>query len=390
MTATLIDLKNAFGEVHHQLIDTCLSYHHIPLHMRELVSNLYGSFATAIATDMFTTEFIPFSKGVLQGDCLSPLLFNLVMNTFVQYIKAPEFEQFGYKFVKIFTSRHWFQFADDAAAVTSLESENQILLNAFSRWCFWSDMIIRVDKCKTFGMKKVISAAKQFKPDVFMNNEKIDAVKIDEAFTYLGRSFDFTMSSVSHKTTLLETLDNYIRAIERLPLHPKWKVLIYNRFVLSKISWDLTVSDIAVTWVKQNLDNVVSSFIRATLGIPICGTLDIVTLTKNRYGLGVILPSARFIQCQVTYRGIQKRSINEDVRDMHRVTSSGKNLPTDNYGSTKAEMKALRENTIEHINQLSTQCLVIRSIWDRVLPALNPLWFHICQLFRIPMRDTYS
>ena len=39
------------------------------------------------------------------------------------------------------------QFADDAAAVSSLESENQILLNAFSRWCNWANMIIRVNKC---------------------------------------------------------------------------------------------------------------------------------------------------------------------------------------------------------------------------------------------------
>ena len=141
-TITLIDLKNAFGEVHHNLIDTCLRYHHVPDHTREIIKNLYVNFATAIATDSFCTEFIPFNKGVLQGDCLSPLLFNMIVNTFVQYIKSPDFAQLGYKYANMFLSRHWYQFADDAAAVTALESENQILLNAFSKLCMWADMIL--------------------------------------------------------------------------------------------------------------------------------------------------------------------------------------------------------------------------------------------------------
>ena len=106
VTVTLTDLKNFFGEVNHNPIDTCLDYHHVPDHIRLLVRNLYQNFATAISTDNFTTEFIPFRKGVLQGDCLSPLLFNMIVNTFVQYVKSPEFEQCGYKYAKFLTSRH--------------------------------------------------------------------------------------------------------------------------------------------------------------------------------------------------------------------------------------------------------------------------------------------
>ena len=376
VTVTLIDLKNAFGEVNHNLIDTCLDYHHVPDHIRVLVRNLYGSFATAISTDSFTTEFIPFRKGVLQGDCLSPLLFNMIVNTFVQYVKSPEFEQCGYKYAKFLTSRHWYQFADDAAAVTALESDNQILLNALSRWCTWADMIVRVDKCHTFGMRKVGTASKQIKPNLFINNEKVGAIEIGGSFVYLGRTFDFSMSSDAHKKSLVETVEQYLQAIERLPLHPKWKIAIYNRFVLSKISWDLTVSDLPVTWVKQNLDNVVSSFLRTVLEFPISGTLNITTLTKSKYGLSVTLPSARFLQCQVTYRNIQKNSINVDVQQIHRVTSHGKHVKADSFPNTKAAMKAIRDDTVTSIEQLSTQSLVIRCIWDFALPATNGHWFH--------------
>ena len=181
-------------------------------------------------------------------------------------------------------------------------------------------MIVRVDKCHTFGMRKVDTASKQVKPNLFINNEKVGAIEIGGSFVYLGRTFDFSMSSDAHKRSLVETVEQCLQAIERLPLHPKWKILIYNRFVLSKISWDLTVSDLSVTWVKQNLDNVVSSFLGTVLEFPISGTLNIVTLTKSKYGLSITLPSARFLQCQVTYRNIQKNSSNDDVKQIHRLT----------------------------------------------------------------------
>ena len=48
--------------------------------------------------------------------------------------------------LKSVNTTHWFQFADDAAVITSLEKENQILLHHFSGWCNWAGMKIRVDK----------------------------------------------------------------------------------------------------------------------------------------------------------------------------------------------------------------------------------------------------
>ena len=36
---TLLDLKNAFGEVHHNLIAEVLNYHHVPDHIQILISS---------------------------------------------------------------------------------------------------------------------------------------------------------------------------------------------------------------------------------------------------------------------------------------------------------------------------------------------------------------
>ena len=93
---TLLDLKNAFGEVHHNLIQSVLDYHQIPKDVSEIIKSLYTDFNTAFITSEFSTPFITVGRGVLQGDCLSPLIFNMCINTFVQHIKTDKYRQFGF------------------------------------------------------------------------------------------------------------------------------------------------------------------------------------------------------------------------------------------------------------------------------------------------------
>ena len=91
----LRDLKNAFGEVHHNLISEVLQYHHVPNHVQQLISALYAYYKTFIIPRDFDTSFLSIGRRVLQGDCLSPLIFNMCFNTFIQYKKAEEFHQLG-------------------------------------------------------------------------------------------------------------------------------------------------------------------------------------------------------------------------------------------------------------------------------------------------------
>ena len=193
---TLLDLKNAFGEVHHNLIPAVLLYHHIPNEIQHLIRSLYSNFHTSTITDSYQIPFIKVGGGVLQGDCLSPLTFNLCFNTFIHYISHQKFKQFGFSLDSLYPI-HWFQLADDAAVITGLENENQLLLNHFSRWCTWTGMIIRVDKCSTFGIKKASTSSIQFHPKLILNNAVIPPIDIEKSFRYLNRYFNFSMNNKS-------------------------------------------------------------------------------------------------------------------------------------------------------------------------------------------------
>jgi len=61
----------------------------------------------------------------------------------------------------------------------------------------------------------------------------VPAVKSGDSFRYLGRHFDFDMSNNMHKSELSDTLNATLSEIDLLPLHPKNKLLFYEKYLLS-------------------------------------------------------------------------------------------------------------------------------------------------------------
>ena len=43
-------------------------------------------------TDSFVTYFVHMEKSVLHGDCFSPLMLNLIIDTFIQSVKREQYE----------------------------------------------------------------------------------------------------------------------------------------------------------------------------------------------------------------------------------------------------------------------------------------------------------
>ena len=183
----------------------------------------------------------------------------------------------------------------------------------------------------------------------YVGNELIPPIEIGDYFTYLGRHFDFEMSNNRHKEELLDEVETKLRSIDQLPLHPRNKLLLYQRYVLAKISWNLTIADLSLTWVKQALDSIATKHVRKWLEIPISGTLDIISLSKSKYGIGFVLISSRFIQCQSTIRNILKSSKNSDVRKIYTETNTHTKLQYDIFESSAKAIKQIRSDKEKRI-----------------------------------------
>ena len=108
-------------------------------------------------------------------------------------------------------------------------------------------MTIRVDSCVTFGIRKFVTKSVQFHSKLLINRDLVQCVKTGASFRYLGRHFDFEMSNGEHKTELMALVTGTMSQIDYLPLHPKNKILLYNHYMLAKISRHLTVADLSKT-----------------------------------------------------------------------------------------------------------------------------------------------
>ena len=75
-------------------------------------------------------------------------------------------------------------------------------------------------------------------------------MKKDENFKYLGRYYNFEMEESKHRDKAKTKIEDLMTSIDALPLHPKNKMQLYKHYVLSKISWDLTIANLGLTWVK--------------------------------------------------------------------------------------------------------------------------------------------
>ena len=132
--------------------------------------------------------------------------------------------------------------------------------------------------------------------------------------------------------------------VDCLSCHPKNKFLLYHRFVLSKLSWHLTITDLSETWVIENLDSIVTGYVRKWLELPISATISSLILNKYRYGINLVLPSTKFIECQTAIRNSLKSSPTFDIKAVWAETNYGTNLQYDQFQSTKQVLKSIQQD----------------------------------------------
>ena len=168
---------------------------------------------------------------------------------------------------------------------------------------------------------------------------------------------------------LLDTINDLMLKIDCLPCQPKNKLLLYHCFVLSKLAWHLTIADLSKTWVIENLDNVVSSYVRQWLDLPISATFSSLILKISRNGINLILPSIKFIECRTIIRNALKSSPNPDIKSLWVDTSYGTNPQYDQLQNVKQVLKAVHHKHEDRIkNTLFSQGLVISSNSEIYMP----------------------
>ncbi len=106
----------------------------LPLDFTLLVSSLYKESSTEFITPHGNTPVVDIMRGTLQGDPLSPLLFDLMIEPLIRWFRASE-KGYNISSCNLHLASKWY--ADDGTLVTN-SVENMIslldMVNQFSEW----------------------------------------------------------------------------------------------------------------------------------------------------------------------------------------------------------------------------------------------------------------
>lgn len=372
--AVLFDLRNAFGEIRHNLIRASLKYHHMPEEFVDLFNSIYCDFNISVACNNTITVPIHVQRGVLQGDPSSPLLFNICFNSLIKVLDSPNFKKLGFIWGnKASQSTNWLQYADDAALIARDQKAAQGLANLFDSWCSWAQMEIRLDKCNSFAMIKRNSVYCQILPTISINAGKIPPTQIGESFRYLGRIFDFDLKGELEKNDIVNKLTKLLQITTELKIRPQTKLKIFDRFITSQISFSLRVCNFTATWISETLDPLCIKSIRLWIEAPIssCVTEWLIS-PMSKCGMSIPSLKNRFERLNLSKRAALKSSPNENIRYLWEDTSV-KNVNSDSlllsnstFDAQKILSKTQKEEAVLHLTGLPYQGKSIKILTENL------------------------
>ncbi len=85
-----LDLKGAFPSTDHKQLVRVLEFLGLPADFTRMVSNLYSGATTEFITPHGHISPVGIKRGTLQGDPLSPLLFDLMVEPLIRWFKASD------------------------------------------------------------------------------------------------------------------------------------------------------------------------------------------------------------------------------------------------------------------------------------------------------------
>lgn len=183
-----VDFRKAYDLVRRDLLLKCLSDLGVEGKMLGALASMYWSAPMTVKNGSVLGATFNSTRGVKQGDPLSPLLFGL----FIDRLEGWVTERLGDKGVELGAEKlRMLLYADDLTLLATSAQELQLLLDCLQSFCDHYQMHVNVAKCAVvvFGRKKP-SVARDIPPGGWRYKEQ--PVPCVQEFRYLGIVFHET------------------------------------------------------------------------------------------------------------------------------------------------------------------------------------------------------
>ena len=154
-----VDFQKAFDSVPHIKLWNKLNDVGVSEKIIRLLKNIYNDAPVRLGVNNELTEEISITKGVLQGECTSPLLFALYISDFETYFRNKNLE--GY-FINQKTDILYLQYADDIVIFANTPVDVQHKIIALEEYCIQQELEISVNKTKILHFHRWETAKQKY------------------------------------------------------------------------------------------------------------------------------------------------------------------------------------------------------------------------------------
>lgn len=212
-----IDLTKAFDQVQLEDVIHLLYYRNIPINIVQTIENIYLNNNIQARINNKLTKPIQVNNGIRQGDSLSPLLFNIIMDEIIKKVRVGRGYRMGNEEVTIIC------YADDAMICAENEDDLQRLLNIFNRTGKQFNMTISAQKTKCMTTSKEPLRCKlEVDGQVIQQEMKFKYLGID--ITSYGNVEDEVRQQVAKANKIAGCLNDVIWRNKHLKKHTKARV----------------------------------------------------------------------------------------------------------------------------------------------------------------------
>uniref|UniRef100_A0A6M2DU98 Putative reverse transcriptase n=1 Tax=Xenopsylla cheopis TaxID=163159 RepID=A0A6M2DU98_XENCH len=256
-----IDVAKAFDSVSHTSILDTLEYYNIPKLLIDYVKYNYKMGQTTLKFEGSASDPISPRSGVKQGDPLSPILFNLIVNRLIERI-PPEIG------VNIEGHRtNVLAFADDLILVAETPTGLQTLLDISAEYLSACGLDINLAKSFTVSIrnvphvkKSVIDQQRKFR----WGDGCLPALKRSDEWKYLG--VQFTPEGL-HIGNTVDKLTKLLNTVTRAPLKPQQRLFVLRTALLPRLMHEISLGSTKLSQLNT-CDKLIRERVRGWLTLP--------------------------------------------------------------------------------------------------------------------------
>ena len=249
------DYKKAFDSVPHSWIIKALELAKVPKQLIDNITALKQFWNTEVnlqtETETLTTEQILYLTGILQGDSLSLILFELCTNPLSFLLnKNSEGYSIGTSSSERTTRLSHLVFVDDLKTYAPKLTDALCQLDIITTFSNDIGMSFGSDKCAYMyiqnGKRKIRGEALR------MNGLELRELEMNESYKYLGQDEDISFKGELNKERVMKEYYRRVRKIWSSELYSRNKVTAHNTFAVPVLVPTFGILD----WTKKEIEDV--------------------------------------------------------------------------------------------------------------------------------------